>query len=179
MNLTAAFIESMADLIIMKNGETIETPANIEEYVSTASNDAFVCRNFDGDLLLCHNDTVAPTFTLRRDNETEYEPQYGIWTGGRPPHSIISDAFDGIVFKIFFTTNAFLWLYAFCFIHELTITRNGKAISSLCIWMSAYRVIDELFFDPTAPGLNDYLFFVLFCIIAYLKYQKITSSTGT
>lgn len=79
-------------------------------------------------------------------------------------------------YKIYFIGEAICWVLAALAIKILTKDYNLKVrlISHILFWYMCSGLIDELFFDPTDYGINDYLFIVLMSIFCIYKYYKLS-----
>jgi len=61
---------------------------------------------------------------------------------------------------------------AFLVIKSLCSSRKDlKNIANICFWIAVSNLIDEIFFDPTAFGINEYLFAAVI-IIWQWKFRK-------
>jgi hypothetical membrane protein len=60
----------------------------------------------------------------------------------------------------------------FALIKSLCESRKDlKKIANVCFWLSVSNLLDEIFFDPTAIGINEYVFAVII-IIWQWKFRK-------
>jgi hypothetical protein len=54
---------------------------------------------------------------------------------------------------------------AFGFIKSITESRKDlKGIANVCFWLSVSNLLDEIFFNPSAIGINEYLFAIAIII---------------
>ena len=61
---------------------------------------------------------------------------------------------------------------SFTLIKSLTHNRKDlSGIANVCFWLSVSNLVDEFFFNPTAIGINEYIFAVII-IVWQWKFQK-------
>ena len=54
---------------------------------------------------------------------------------------------------------------AFLLIKSLCESRKDlKNITNVCLWLSVSNLLDEIFFDPTSIGINEYVFAMVIII---------------
>lgn len=72
----------------------------------------------------------------------------------------------------FYQGNALHLLLLYFYTWQREKERWNKTVLGIGFWFAVNNILDELFFDPTTFGINEYLYAVLVIIISLIQARK-------
>lgn len=96
----------------------------------------------------------------------------GKWMAGILVFSFVVDVFDGSYPKLHFVGVAATLFVMALIIHHLVKPYGQKQVCNVVMWATFFNLIDELFFDPTSLGINDYICVAILISLSAYRYKK-------
>lgn len=86
--------------------------------------------------------------------------------------NIIVDYYDGKYQSVYFIGVAISFVI-FSFIAWVNEKSYGnKQVALVAMWACIFNLFDELLFNPTATGVNDYICLAILVVVSLYRYKK-------